>query len=242
MITWETYTINKDIQTRNEILENYIPLVRKVARNLALNMPNFISEDDLVSYGIFGLIDAIERFDSTRGFKFETFAVPRIKGSILDELRTLDWAPRSIRAKTNAIEKLMTATEHGAAMSEQEAAEFLGMTMEDFHKFKTDENSAYMLSLDAELNEISGEEHFSFADMIPDERETHETIIEYNHIVNTLVQTINMLPERERILLYLYYYEQMTLAEIGKLMKITESRVCQIHTSVCNSLKTSLHL
>lgn len=240
---WKKYKTTGDVNARNQIVENYIGLVRRVARGLALSMPAFVNEDDLVSYGYFGLIDAVDKFDPDRGYKFETYAIPRIRGSILDELRTLDWAPRSIRARTNAIEKLMTTTEHGAAMTEQEAAEFLGMSPEEFHKFKTDEHVAFVASLDIEMNDgATGEDTLSFADIIADERANHDSVIEYDHILNTLVQRINMLPERERILMYLYYFEQMTLADIGQLMKVTESRVCQIHTSICASLKEALQL
>jgi RNA polymerase sigma factor for flagellar operon FliA len=243
MDIWETYKQTGDLKLRNQILEKYLGLVRKVAHGMSLSMPAFVNEDDLVSYGVFGLIDAVEKFDPERGFKFETYAIPRIRGSILDELRTLDWAPRSIRAKTNAIEKLMTSTEHGAAMTEREAAEFLGMSDLDFHRFKADEQTAFVASLDLDLNVSQGwDDNLSFADLLADERQSQDTTIEYDHILNTLVRTINLLPERERILVYLYYFEQMTLADIGKLMQVTESRVCQIHTSICAAMKKALNL
>ncbi len=242
MDIWEKYKESGDIETRNEILIKYIPVVKKVARHMASGLPPFISEEDLVSYGTFGLIDAIEKFDPERGYKFETYAVTRVKGAILDEFRALDWAPRSVRAKTNAIERVMSGGEAGKPMNQREAAEWLGMSPEEFHKFKTDEASSHVASFDIDSTSEDSEESLSFADLYADKSIDVETMIEYDLIMRSVVRCINGLPERERMLMYLYYYEQMTLANIGKLMKVTESRVCQIHTSICNSLKEALEL
>lgn len=243
MDIWEQYKESGDIRTRNEILVKYIPAVKKVAKHMSSGLPAFISEEDLVSYGTFGLIDAIEKFDPERGYKFETYAVTRIKGAILDELRALDWAPRSVRARTNAIDRVMSGSESGKPMSQAEAAAWLGISPEEFHKFKSDETSSHIGSFDQteDPTRESGES-LSFADVLADKSVDVATMIEYDQIKKNVVKCINKLPERERMLVYLYYYEQMTLANIGKLMKVTESRVCQIHTSICHSLREALDI
>jgi len=130
---WTDYKLNGDLATRNKLIVKYLPMVKKVARNMASGLPPFVHEEDLASYGVFGLIDAIEKYDIDRGFKFETYAVSRIQGAILDELRSIDWAPRSVRAKKNAIERVMTNYEYGLPPTEQEAAKFLGMDDKEFN-------------------------------------------------------------------------------------------------------------
>lgn len=241
MDIWEEYKESGDVNNRNGILVKYIPLVKSVAKRMSSGLPPFVQEEDLVSYGIFGLIDAIEKFDPDRGYKFETYAVTRIKGAILDELRALDWAPRSVRAKTNAIDKVMTTNEYGMPLNEREAAAFLGMTDDEFNKFKTDESSSHIGSFDLDISaDDGGEDSLSFGDLIADTRMDVSSMIEYDHIKDAIVLAINTLPERERMVVYLYYYEQLTLANIGKLMKVTESRVCQIHTSICKHMKEAL--
>lgn len=242
---WIRYKANGDRDSRNKLIERYIPLVKRVARNMSSGLPAFVNEEDLASYGVFGLIDAIDKYDLERGYKFETYAVSRITGSILDELRSIDWAPRSVRAKRNALDKAMTNYEYGKGPTELEAARMLGMSDEDYEKFRADDYSSHTASLDMEMGSQGtqqSEERLSFADLIPDHRQNTESMVEYEHIKDKIVFVINLMPERERILVYLYYFEQLTLADIGKLMKVTESRVCQIHTSICTSLKQALDL
>jgi len=239
---WEDYKSTGKQDLRNQIIVKYFPTVKQVAKQMAYGLPPFINEEDLESYGVFGLIDAIEKFDPDKGFKFETYAVTRIKGAILDELRALDWAPRSVRAKSNAIDRVITTYEHGLPMTEKEAATFLGMSDTEYRKHKSDEVSSQIGSFDLELgvDTKTGEESLSFSDFVADEKTNGSTLVEYEHIKNKIVYAINLLPERERILVYLYYFEQLTLADIGKLMQVTESRVCQIHTAICNELKSVL--
>lgn len=242
MDIWINYKSTGNQDLRNQIIVKYFPTVKQVAKQMAYGLPPFINEEDLESYGVFGLIDAIEKFDPDKGFKFETYAVTRIKGAILDELRALDWAPRSVRAKSNAIERVITTYEHGLPMSEREAAKFLGMSDTEFRKHKADEVSSQIGSFDIDMNMDlnGGDESLAFSDFVADGKADNSTLVEYEHIKNKIVLAINLLPERERILVYLYYFEQLTLADIGKMMQVTESRVCQIHTAICNTLKNVL--
>lgn len=237
---WVKYKQDGDVVTRNQLIVRYLPVVKRIARNMASGLPPFVHEEDLASYGVFGLIDAIEKYDLDRGFKFETYAVSRIQGAILDELRSIDWAPRSVRAKKNAIERVMTNYEYGLPPTEREAARFLGMDDDDFNKFKTDDYSSHTASLDWEMGLQESDEKLTYADVLADERLDISSMMEYDHIRDKIAKTVNLMPERERMLVYLYYYEQLTLADIGRLMQVTESRVCQIHTSICRELKDAL--
>lgn len=238
---WEKYKETNRIELRNELIVQYFPVVQRVANKMASELPPFIQKEDLESYGVFGLMDAIEKFELDRGLKFETYAVTRIRGAILDELRLQDWAPRSVRAKINSIDKVMNLYESDKGMTELEAAAFVGISAADYYKLKADESVAFVSSLDNNMSEDDPEsEMLTLADVLGDQTVDLTSTIEYELIINTIVRRINLLPERERLLMYLYYYEQMTLAEIGKLMQVTESRICQIHTSISSALKDEL--
>src|SRR5690606_38554559 len=213
------------------LLLHYSPLVKYVAGRVAVGLPQNVEHADLVSYGIFGLIDAVEKFDPERGYKFETYAIARIKGAILDELRSIDWVPRSVRAKARALEKAYAKLEgqlHRTPTDEEVAAE-LGLTDEQFQSLLSQLSFVGLVALD-ELLSVSGErgESMTLGDTIPDSGEGPVGAYEVEEMRQLLAESINRMPEREKIVLTLYYYEGLTLAEIGQVLGVTESRVCQI--------------
>jgi RNA polymerase sigma factor FliA len=212
---WEDFKSTGSMDDRNRLVIHYSPLVKYVAGRLSAGLPNSIEQADLVSYGMFGLIDAINKFDPGRGFKFETYAMSRIRGSIIDELRSIDWVPRSLRAKARAVEKVYTKLEHELLRTptDAEVAEELGTTEEELQDVFTQISFFGLVALEA---------------------------FEVEETKQILAQTINRLAEREKIVLTLYYYEGLTLGEIGGILGITESRVCQIHTKAVIQLRSKL--
>jgi RNA polymerase sigma factor for flagellar operon FliA len=196
-----------------------------------------------VSYGIFGLIDAIEKFDLERGYKFETYAIARIKGAILDELRSIDWVPRSVRAKARALEKAYSKLEgqlHRTPSDEEIAAE-MGVTDDQLQTTLSQISFIGLVALD-EMLSVGGErgESVSLGDTVADSGEGPVAAYEVEEMRQILADAINRMPEREKIVLTLYYYEGLTLAEIGQVLGVTESRVCQIHTKAVIQLRSRL--
>jgi RNA polymerase sigma factor for flagellar operon FliA len=230
---WVDYKSGRDQNLRDQLLLHYSPLVKYVAGRVAVGLPQNVEHADLVSYGIFGLIDAVEKFDPERGYKFETYAIARIKGAILDELRSIDWVPRSVRAKARALEKAYAKLEGQLhrTPSDDEVAEELGLSEEQFQTLLGQLSFVGLVALD-ELLSVSGErgESMTLGDTIPDSGDGPVGAYEVEEMRQLLAESINRMPEREKIVLTLYYYEGLTLAEIGQVLGVTESRVCQIHT------------
>ena len=237
---WSEYKASTSSTSRDALIVHYSPLVKYVAGRVAVGLPQNVEQSDLVSYGMFGLIDAIDKFEPDRGFKFETYAISRIKGAILDELRSIDWVPRSVRAKVRQIEKAYAKLEsrHHRPPSDDELAAELRWTHEQLQQALTQISTVGLAALD-EILSVGGDrgEAITLGDTIAD-TSTHGPMgaFEITETRQLLAQAINGLPEREKIVLTLYYYESLTLQEIGRVLGVTESRVCQIHT------KAVLHL
>lgn len=226
---------------RDQLIVYYAPLVKYVASRVAAGLPQSVDQSDLVSYGMFGLIDAITKFDPERGFKFETYAISRVKGAILDELRSIDWVPRSVRSKAKTVERAMMkleATLHRAP-TDEEVADELDLSVAQLNGIYNQISSLGMVALD-EMLSMGGSESLTFGDTLADRGDGPGGIYEQVEMRQLLAAAINRMNEREKIVLTLYYYESLTLAEIGRVLGVTESRVCQIHTKAVLSLKSRL--
>ena len=234
-VLWETYSKTKDSGIREELILKYTYLVKFVAGRLYASYGNNVEFDDLVSYGIFGLIDAIDKYDIARGVKFDTYAQLRIRGAIIDQLREIDWLPRSIRQKSKELEKAYCEMENklGRPANDEEMAESFGVSIEDFQKKIQNITTYSIVSLD-DLLEQKREVTSTEEDK---QIETPESIVENTEVKEILVDAINTLPEKEKKVVSLYYYEELTYKEIGKLLNISESRVSQLHTKAIIRLK-----
>lgn len=239
---WEKFKTSEDPRAREGLILHYSALVKFVAGRMRAGLPRTVDPQDLVSYGTFGLIDAIDKFDLERGFKFETYAVSRIKGAILDELRALDWVPRSVRSRAREIQRSLAELEHGLQRSptEQELAEHMEVPLGTLQDHLGEIASLGFVALDELLN--PGERDSSaVGDLLADKGALDPSgSFEKQETRYLLADSINRLPDRERLVVTLYYYEAMTLAEIGKVLSVTESRVCQIHTKAVMSLRNRL--
>jgi RNA polymerase sigma factor FliA len=241
---WETFKSTGDQGTRERLILHYSPLVKYVAGRVGVGLPPNIEQADLVSYGIFGLIDAIEKFDITRAIKFETYAISRIRGAIIDELRAIDWIPRSVRYKAREVERAYASLEGELHRSptEPEVAERLGMTLDELHAVFSQVSYVNVVALD-ELLTVGGEkgDKLSLVDTLEDTKaEDPVAAFESEETKFMLSRAINQLPEREKIVVTLYYYEGLTLAEIGRVLGVTESRICQMHTKAVLQLRGKL--
>lgn len=232
---WEDYSKTKSAGIREELILKYTYLVKFVAGRLYASYGNNVEFDDLMSYGIFGLIDAIDKFDYSRGVKFETYAQLRIRGAIIDQLREMDWLPRSVRQKSKELEKAYYELENklGRPATDEEMAESYGMTLQEFQKKIQNIATYSVVSLD-DLLEQKREVTSNEEDNQP---ETPESVVEITEIKGILVDAISNLPEKEKKVVSLYYYEELTYKEIGKLLSISESRVSQLHTKAIIRLK-----
>src|ERR1017187_880448 len=213
---WADFKSTADQSARDRLILHYSPLVKYVAGRVAAAMPSHVDYSDLVSYGILGLIDAIEKFDPSRAIKFETYGVPRVRGAILDELRSIDWVPRSVRAKARAVDTAFSKLEGtlGRSPTDRELADEMEMTTSD---------------LDDILLRQGGSGGQTLGDTLQDQGDAPGATIELEETRRQLAKAIQRLDERERKVLTLYYYEGLNLAEIGEILGVTESRACQIH-------------
>ena len=240
---WERFKSSADADARERLILHYSPLVKYVAGRVGSGLPRSVDQNDLASYGLFGLIDAIDKFELERGFKFETYAIPRIKGAIIDELRAMDWVPRSIRFKAREIEKAHTDLEAMLKRqpTEQEMAERLGISRRELHEVVSQISFVSVLALD-ELVSVGADrgEQVSLIDTLADRGTDPTSGVESQETRGLLAAAINELSEREKIVVTLYYFEGLTLAEIGNILGVTESRVCQIHTKAVGSLRGQL--
>ena len=241
---WEKFKATGDASTRERLILHYSPLVKYVAGRVGVGLPPNIEQADLVSYGIFGLIDAIEKFDITRAIKFETYAISRIRGAIIDELRAIDWIPRSVRYKAREVERAYAALEGELhrTPTEPEVAERLGMSLEELHQVFSQVSYVNVVALD-ELLTVGGEkgDKLSLVDTLEDTKaEDPVAAFETEETKFLLSRAINQLPEREKIVVTLYYYEGLTLAEIGRVLGVTESRICQMHTKAVLQLRAKM--
>lgn len=231
------------IRVRNAIIEEYAPLIRFIAMRIHYGLPATIELDDLLSIGALGLIDAIDKYDMDRGVLFKTYAENRIRGKILDELRKLDWLPRGLRQKNKALERAYhkLGIDQGNEVSDSDLAQELGIQPEMLSDYIAQASGYTMLSLDEEVVDRDGTESGSFGDMMADEDAPNpQDEVEANQVVNVLKHQIQQLSERERQVIALYYYEELTMKEIGTVLDITESRVSQIHSKALGKLRQML--
>lgn len=230
---WNRYFRDRDPDMRRRLLNRYLPLVRNVAGRMAINFPRSVELCDLINTGVIGLIEAFRNFDPERGVKFETYAVPRIRGAILDELRSLDWVPRSTRAKAREIERalLMFENENGRPPTDEELADALDLTVDELHFSLEDVSKTTLLSLDEMIFREEDNRQVPRIETVEDEgANVILRNLERSELQAYLVIAIDRLTEQEKLVIALYYYEELTLKEIGEVMKISESRVSQIHT------------
>lgn len=239
---WSRHKELPDRQTRDRLILHYSPLVKYVASRMLARLPDSVDHADLVSYGILGLIDAIEKFDMARGVKFETYAVPRIRGAILDELRSIDWVPRSVRAKARAADHAYSKLEHVLRRSptDEELAAEMGISSSELDTLLRQTARAGVLQLDDVLFSGGGPGERTLGDTIPDSSEGPQSRVESAETRRLLARAISRLPDRERTVLTLYYYEGLNLSEIGEILGVTESRACQIHTKAVGQLRVRL--
>ncbi|HKJ35720.1 MAG TPA: RNA polymerase sigma factor WhiG [Solirubrobacterales bacterium] len=241
---WRRCKEEDDERARERLVVAYSPLVKYVAGRMAAGLPAHVDEGDLISYGLIGLIGAIERYDLDRDIKFETFAVSRIKGAIIDELRSLDWVPRSVRSKARDVERAHTALENELqrSPSEEEMAVKLGVEVDDFRNTLLEIANSSVLALD-DLWTIADADggQVSLLDTIRDPHAVDpQAEIDTVELKDRLADAIESLPDRERLVIALYYYENLTLREIGEVLGVTESRVSQLHTKAVLGLRGNL--
>jgi RNA polymerase sigma factor for flagellar operon FliA len=231
---WEAYRISGDQDIRQALLNRYLPLVRNVAGRMAHGFPKSVELNDLISTGCIGLIEALKNFDPDRGVKFETFAVPRIRGAILDELRALDWVPRSTRAKARELDRSTVHLEnkHGRVPTRPELAHQMKITTEELAAVLEDVTGTTLLSLDELVYREEDNRQVPRVETLEAPQNTSILgDIERQQLRAYLINAISSLTEQEKLVIALYYYEELTLREIGDIMKISESRVSQIHTA-----------
>ena len=240
---WKSYRKTKDSSIRNRLVKQYLPLVKYVAGKLAVGMPQNVEFDDLVSYGVIGLFDAIDKFDPDKHVKFKTYAVTRVRGAVFDQLRQLDWVPRSVRQRTRAIEEAVRRIEspHGRSASDKEIAAELGISSGEFDKLLVKISGTTVLSLNDVWYAGDENDRMSIGDSIesPQSR-SPDSIVEKQEIKRVIVEAINELPDKEKKVLVLYYYEDLTLREIGAVLGVTESRISQLHTKAIMRLRSRL--
>jgi RNA polymerase sigma factor FliA len=241
---WERYRESSGADVREQLILTYAPLVKYVAGRVGIGLPATIEHADLVSYGMFGLIDAIQRFDLAKGVKFETYAITRIKGAIIDELRSVDWVPRSVRAKARTIDRAMQKLEGELRRTptDEELADEIGVSKGELADMLEKVSFTSIVALDEALN-VGGErgERLALIDTLQDINAIGpEENVDDIETKRLLLEVIDRLSEREKTVVALYYFEGMTLAQIGGILGVTESRVCQIHTKAVLSLRSKM--
>jgi RNA polymerase sigma factor for flagellar operon FliA len=237
---WRDYKTEPTVELRNQLVELYLPLVKYNAERIWSRLPDGVDLDDLISAGVFGLMDAIEAFDLERGVKFETYCVPRIRGAMLDELRTMDWVPRLVRSKHSKLEEVRKAMEAslGRPPKPDEMASRLGVTIEDFERMAGDATAVSLVSLNKKWYETDSYKDVREIDILEDKKAEDPTHRLQNRDLMRLVT--RGLNRNERLIIILYYYEDMTMKEIGATLDLSESRVSQMHSSIVSRLQQQL--
>jgi RNA polymerase sigma factor for flagellar operon FliA len=241
---WRRYKNDGDSRVRERLVVAYSPLVKYVAGRTAAGLPPHVEEADLISYGLVGLISAIERFDLSRDIKFETYAIMRIKGAIIDELRSLDWVPRSVRARAREVERANAKLEHTLqrAPTDAEIAAEMGITVDELNESLLAISHSSIVALDElwSVSDSSGDQ-VSLMDTIEDPGAPDPAkALDLGDLKDRIADSIAMLPEREKLVIALYYYENLTLREIGEVLGVTESRVSQMHTKAVLRLRSRM--
>lgn len=239
---WSVYIASRSVHTKEDLILQYAPLVKYVVGRLAIGLPSIMDYEDVLSHGTLGLIEAVERFDPSKGVKFETYAIARIRGAIIDSLRALDRLPRSVRQKAREVDKAVAALEAslGRAPSDVEIAGHLGVTTSRYHEMIVDASWS-TVSLEGMLDiQDYGE---SAAPMeIADENAHDEVVggVERTEVSRVLAESVRGLPEREQLIVSLYYQDELTMREISRVLNISESRVCQLHAKAVSRLRTAM--
>lgn len=235
--------IEISVENREAVIKEYAPMVKYVANRIAMRLPPHIEVDDLISVGVLGLIDAIDKYDSSRGAKFKTYAEFRVRGAILDELRSMDWVPRSVRQKASSMDSVVQKLQNklGRPPEDDEIAEELGISLDDLFTTLNETKSMPILSLeDLGIAKESGEQQ-SLLDCLAGKGDADpQTQLRLNELKEIIAKAIDTLPEKERLMISLYYYEELTMKEIGEVLGITESRVSQIHSKAVFRLRNKL--
>ena len=230
-------------EQRIDYIEKYSPLIKYVADRLASRLPSHISKDDLISSGILGLIDAVDKFDPSRQILFKTYAEFRIKGAMLDELRALDWVPRSIRKKSSQVEKAYQTLEAelGRPATDEEVAESMGISLEEFLKILDEVRGAAMVDVDMFRHVNQDNNRSDIFEILADE-DSHDALalLGLSEVRGVVAESIQNLPEKERLVIAMYYYDELTMKEVGEVLGYTESRISQIHTKALMRLKSRL--
>lgn len=240
---WLEYKKTRSPQLRDKFIRQYMPLVKYVAGKLAVGMPGSVEFDDLVGFGQFGLLDAIEKFDPGKNVKFKTYAVTRIRGAIFDELRQLDWVPRSVRQKSREIEDTIVELESklGRTATDAEIAERMGVSESEYQQTVMKVSGTSVLSLNDVWYSGNDNDHMSIGDSIESPSSLNpDVIVEREEIRKVIVEAINELPEKEKMVIVLYYHEDLTFKEIGQVLDVSESRISQLHTKANLRLRAKL--
>lgn len=237
---WDSYAQQRTPEVKSKLIEAYFPLVKYLAERMVSTLPASVDVDDLVSMGTFGLIEAIDRFDSTRGIQFKTYCTARIRGAILDNLRTNDWVPRLVRLRTTLVDRTMRRLygELGREPTDPEMADALEVSLNEYARLRREASPTTMLSLTDDTQETDGEGGARMIDLIGDNRAVDPRFRQQGQMVKELL--FSHLSEKERIVIHHYYYEELSMREIAGMLKLTESRVCQIHSKVIQRLRDLL--
>ena len=238
---WEDFFETRNEFNRNLLMENYLHIVKYAADRIYAKLPDKVELDDLVSAGIFGLMDAIDAFDPERGVKFETYCTPRIRGSILDELRSMDWVPRLVRARAHQLERALATLEAhlGRSPTEHEIAAELNLNMVEFHRLQKDASATGIVSLSNKFSDSDGEKDIREIDIVEDQKSQNPVLeVQKRDLKGLLTKGLT---RAERLIVILYYYEEMTMKEIGATLDLSESRVSQMHSSIIARLKAQMN-
>lgn len=241
---WCEFKNNGDPEARERLIVHYAPLVKYVSGRVAMGLPPNIDPEDLNSYGIFGLVDALEKFEPDRGVKFETYAIARIRGAVFDGLREQDWVPRTVRQKARRLEQTIARLEArlGRSATDAEISEAMNLTLEEYAALLTEIQGTGLVSLDEWWSDGDDDKGLTLGELIHDPAaENPGAAVEAEEVEKLLGQVIDALPEREKLIITLYYYEGLTLKEIGRVLGVTESRVSQLHTRAIVRLRARLH-
>ncbi|HKG44220.1 MAG TPA: RNA polymerase sigma factor WhiG [Gaiellaceae bacterium] len=240
---WTEFRRSGDRKVRDRLVLTYAPLVKFVAGRVGAGLPSHVDDEDLISYGLLGLMRAIERFEPEREIKFETYAIPRIRGAIIDELRAMDWVPRSVRGRARDIERAIADLEArlGRAPTDEEIAQKLGVSHDELEESLGEISRSSVVALDELWTVSSGGDPVSLIDTIEDTQGPNpQAALAETELKEAIGEALARLPEREKLVVTLYYYEELTLREIGEVLGVTESRVSQLHTKAILRLKASL--
>jgi RNA polymerase sigma factor FliA len=232
-----------DPSDKERLILEYAPTIKYIAQRIAARLPPHIGLDDLINAGVIGLIDAIAKYDPSRDNTFKTYAEFRIRGAMLDELRNLDWVPRSVRQKESALERAYEALERGLGRSahDEEVADLLGIALEEFYDWLNQVRGVSLLSLEAPGLRASDGETLNLLDLVStDEAQSPAQLVQARRLKALIAEAVDDLPYQEKVVISLYYYEELTMKEIGKVLEITESRVSQIHTKSIFHLRSKL--